>query len=254
MSIPRSSVSRRELAGLALLLPWLPRLLQERRVTTTADGEPELVAPPGEPAREFRARIESLERELAASRTTTSDVLADPANDALRPYPAFRAAIERHARAARTVLVPRGEPGVPLTATVRVLDREGRPYPDVRIYAYQTSARGWYAAEAPHVSGNSGDFRFARLFAYARTDADGRCELVTVRPGPYPRSGLPSHVHLQLEGRGQDLRTTEIRFEDCPHVDAAARAESERAGFAVVAVERGDGGDARCTAEFRLPR
>jgi hypothetical protein len=257
MSIPRSSVyrtSRRELAGLALLLPWLPRILQERQVTTSADGEPHFVEPPGEPAPALRESIALLERELGAGRTTTHDVLLDPANDALRPYPAFRDAIERHAKLARTTLVPRGEPGVALDAAVRVRDRDGAPYPGVRVYAYQTSARGWYAAEAPHVAGNSGDNRFARLFGFARTDADGRCELLTVRPGGYPRSDLPSHVHLLLEGKGQDLLGTEIRFEDCPRMTATKRAESARAGFAVVPVETLPGGGTRCTVEFRLGR
>ena len=121
------------------------------------------------------------------------------------------------------------------------------------VYAYQTSAKGWYAAEAPHVSGNSGDYRFARLFTHGVTDADGRCELVTVHPTGYPRSDLPSHIHLLLEGRAGDQRGTEIRFEDCPRMTAAAHADSLRAGFVVVPVEKLADGGARCTAEFTLP-
>jgi len=137
---------------------------------------------------------------------------------------------------------------------VRVVDRDRKPYPSVRVYAYQTSAKGWYAAEAPHVSGNSGDTRFARLFTHGITDADGRCELVTIHPAGYPRSDLPSHIHLGLEGKGGDERWTEIRFEDCPRMTPAVREESLRSGYVVVPVEKLEDGNLRCTAEFELPR
>jgi len=151
-------------------------------------------------------------------------------------------------------MVTKDEPGRALLATVRVLGADGQPYPGVRVYAYQTSAKGWYAAEAPHVSGNSGDTRFARLFTHGITDADGRCELVTIHPAGYPRSDLPSHIHLGLEGKGGDERWTEIRFEDCPRMTPAVREESLRSGYVVVPVEKLEDGNLRCTAEFELPR
>jgi protocatechuate 3,4-dioxygenase beta subunit len=103
------------------------------------------------------------------------------------------------------------------------------------------------------VSGDSGDTRFARLFGYGVTDARGQCELVTVHPTGYPRTDLPSHIHLALEGRERDVRWTEIRFEDCPRMTPAVRAQSVREGLVVVPVEKTADGSLRCTAEFRLP-
>lgn len=244
---------RREFIQLSLVAPLLLRSPQERKVQTTAEGEPHFVGPPGEPDAEKRRRIEELAAALVAGGTTVNEVLADPASNALRPYPTFRALIAKHAPVGRAVLTPKGEPGVTLLATVRVVDRAGKPYPGVRVYAYQTSAQGWYAAEAPHVSGNGGDTQFARLFTHAITDADGRCELVTVHPAGYPRTDLPSHIHLRLEGQGGDERWTEIRFEDCPRMTPAVRAESVRSGYVVAPVEKLEAGGGRCTAEFRLP-
>jgi hypothetical protein len=244
--------SRREFSRLALLVPWMKWQTRERKVETTADGEPQFVAPPGEPTEELRRRCAELESALASGRTTVDAVLSDPAADELRPYPLFRETIARHAPAGRVALAPQGEPGVPLLATVAVVRRDGEPYAGVRVYAYQTSAKGWYAAEAPHVSGNSGDYRFARLFTHGRTDAAGRLVLSTIRPAGYPRSTLPSHIHLLLEGEGGDERVTEIRFEDCPRMTSAEREASLRSGFVVVPVETAGGG-ARCTAEFVLP-
>ena len=219
--------SRRELTQLGLVLPWFPLLAQQRVVTKTAAGEAQLVAPPGEPDETQRRRIAELGAALTAGTTSANALLLDPASNELRPFPGFRELIAKHAPTARAQLTPKDEPGTPLIAVVRVVDREQKPYAGVRVYAYQTSAQGWYAAEAPHVSGNSGDTKFARLFTHGLTDARGECELVTVHPAGYPHSDLPSHIHLALEGRDKDLRWTEIRFEDCPRMTPAVRAESE---------------------------
>lgn len=254
MAAPTSSLwhpSRRELVQLSLLVPFAR--VQGRRVQAAADGEPSFVDPPGELPAELEARVKELAAALAAGRTTANDVLLDPAVEELRAYPLFRKTIAAHAATGKAVLVPRGEPGTKLSAVVQVVDRQRRPYAGVRVYAYQTSSRGWYAAEAPHVSGNSGDYRFARLFTHGVSDAAGRLELATVHPLGYPRTDLPSHIHLLLEGKDGDERITEIRFEDCPRMTPAVRAESERAGFVVVPVQTLADGSARCTAEFVLP-
>ena len=147
-SLPRS---RREFVQLGALAPFLLPALQERRVQSGTDGVPRFVDPPGPPPAALAARVAELETALTAGKAKANEVLADPANDALRPYAEFRALIERHAETGRTVLVPRGEPGTPFLATVVVMDAGGNAYADVRVYAYQTSAKGWYAAEAPHV-------------------------------------------------------------------------------------------------------
>jgi len=246
-------LSRRELTRLGLVLPWFPLLVQAREVTKTAEGEPQMVAPPGEPDEGQRRRIAELAAALAAGTTHANEVLLARSSNELRPYPAFRELIAKHAPTGRAQLTPEGEPGAALSAVVRVVDREAKPRAGVRVYAYQTSAKGWYAAEAPHVSGNGGDTRFARLFTHAVTDARGECELVTVHPAGYPRSDLPSHIHLGLTGREEHERWTEIRFEDCPRMTPAMRAESERAGYVVVPVETTAEGGKRCVAVFELP-
>lgn len=245
--------SRRALLQLGALAPFALRSLQERRVQTGSDGKPRFVDPPGAPGEAMAQRLAGLEAALAGRTAKVSEVLGDPANDALRPYPEFRALIERHAEVGRAVLVPRGEPGTPFLVTLVVMDAGGNGYGDVRVYAYQTSARGWYAAEAPHVAGDSGDARHARLFTYGRTDEMGHLELLTVRPGPYPDSDLPSHIHLHLAGRGGATLVTEVRFFDCPRMTPELREASSRSGFAVVPVETSSSGAARCMAEFLLP-
>ena len=254
MSSWSPSLSRREFSQLALIAPWIPSLAQERKVQTTASGEAQFVAPPGEIPATLKRRVEELAAALAAGTMRVDDVLAEPASNELRPYPLFRETIAKHAPVGRALLVPRDEPGTRLSVTLRLAHRDGKPYAGARVYAYQTSAKGWYAAEAPHVSGNAGDWRFARLFSHGIADAEGRLELETIHPVGYPRTDLPSHIHLLLEGADGDERVTEVRFEDCPRMTAAVRAESLRAGFVVVPVESLSSGGARCTAEFALPQ
>jgi protocatechuate 3,4-dioxygenase beta subunit len=244
--------SRRTLLQLGALAPFALRSFQGR-VQTGADGGPRFVDPPGAPSEALARRIAELETALTAGQAKANEILADPANDALRPYSEFRALIERHAEVGRVVLVPRGEPGTPFLATVVVMDAGGNGYPDVRVYAYQTSAKGWYAAEAPHVGGNSGDTKHARLFAHGRTDEMGHLELLTVRPGAYPASDLPSHIHQHLVGREKATLVTEIRFNDCPRMTPAMREASAQSGYPVVPVETSSSGAARCMAEFLLP-
>jgi protocatechuate 3,4-dioxygenase beta subunit len=212
-----------------------------------------MVAAPGEPSAAEAARIRELAAALAAGTTSVNALLADFGVDGLRPYPSFRALIEKHAPTGRAVMVAKEEPGRAMVATVRVLGADGKPYPGVRVYAYHTNDKGWYAAEAPHVSGNSGDYRFARLFTHAVTDERGCCELVTIHPVGYPRTDLPSHVHLMLVGKKNEERGTEIRFEDCPRMTPAVREASLKSGYVVVPVEKTSDGTLRCTAEFALP-
>jgi protocatechuate 3,4-dioxygenase beta subunit len=246
------SLSRRELTRLSLLVmasaPW--RVREERKVHLTADGEPDVVEAPGEIPPELRRRVEELGAALAAETTTTNEVLADPGSNELRPYPLFRDLIAKHAPTGRAVLVPRGEPGLSLLLALRVARRDGTPYGGARVYAYQTSAKGWYAAEAPQITG-AGSPGHARLFTHGVTDADGQRELVTIQPVGYPRSTLPSHIHVWLEGGERESLHTEVRFADCPRMTPDEIESSLRAGLAIVEIEKGDG-NARGMAEFEL--
>jgi len=246
--------SRREIARFAVIAPLLPSLLARRLQQPSTAEEPRFVAPPGEMPAEMQERLHGLVEGLRAGRRTTNDVLSDPAWSTFRPYPAFRETIREHAPTGRGVLVPKGEPGDALLVRGRVLGAEQQPCADALVYAYQTSAQGWYAAEAPHVSGNSGDFGHARLFTYVRTDPQGTFELATIRPGGYPRSDLPCHIHLALQAPGHAERITEVRFADDPRLTPSQLESSLRAGFEIVDVERTSDGIGRCSVTFELER
>ena len=224
--------------------------LQSSRPTSHPADEPRWVEPPGPDTPDVTALLARAEQRLKT--TDVSTVLCDPEFLPLHPRPSFRALIRDHATGASVRMVPDGEPGEPLTLDGRVVDAGGAPAAGVLVYAYHTDARGWYAAAAPHVSGNSGDQKHARLFAYLTTDRDGRFALRTIRPAGYPRSDLPQHVHVELFLAGRCVLVTEIRFADDPRLTPALRARSRQDGAVVVPVQR-DRTGSRCEATLSLP-
>lgn len=240
--------------ALVVLLLTLP--LSNARAGAGVQGqtapslEPSMVDPPtGVPAA-LRVRMSAAREGIESDRYSTNDLLAGPEWAELRPYTEFRELIRAHARQAKAVLAPLGEPGERLVVVLRVVDGSKEPRAGVLVYAYQTSAKGWYAAEAPHYGGIAGDMKHARLFGYCRTDSAGKVELGTIRPGGYPRSTLPQHIHVALEGEPGESAGGEILFDDDPRLTP----EERRHGGNVVAVVTRQDGVQSCQVEFVLER
>ena len=112
--------------------------------------------------------------------------------------------------------------------TGRVFKADGEtPAAGLIVYAYQTDARGLYSEQR-----GAGP----RLRGWAKSDAAGRFELATIKPGAYPGGTEPAHIHLQTWGAGIEPQWHEdILFADDPLVTPATRARSEALGrFAFV--------------------
>jgi protocatechuate 3,4-dioxygenase beta subunit len=114
-----------------------------------------------------------------------------------------------------------GEPlGQRILVHGRVLDGDGRPVPATLVEIWQANAAGryrhavddWPAPLDPNFDG----------VGRALTDADGRYEFVTVRPGAYPwgnhpNAWRPAHIHFSLFGRAFTQRlVTQMYFPDDP--------------------------------------
>ena len=86
-------------------------------------------------------------------------------------------------------IAPEGEPGKPLRITGVVRDAMNWPVPGVIVYAYQTNAAGIYPkAATPH----------GALRGWARTDEQGNYGFDTIRPGGYPDTAIPQHIHMHV--------------------------------------------------------
>ncbi|CAN4277580.1 hypothetical protein H4W19_12665 [Pseudoxanthomonas mexicana] len=132
-------------------------------------------------------------------------------------------------------LAPEGEPGQALRLTGRVLDAAGHPRGGVIVYAHQTDQGGIYPGERSNR--DPGIRRHGRLRAWATSDAEGRYTFLTVRPGSYPGTTMPQHIHLYVIEPGCALYyIDDVLFRDDPHLTPAAarRADQGRGGSGIV--------------------
>ena len=86
-------------------------------------------------------------------------------------------------------IAPTSEPGDPLVVRGQLLNVDGSPAANAVVFAYHTDRSGLYdkRENGPHSW---------RLRGWVRTDKDGRFTFDTIRPGSYPNSNNPPHIHF----------------------------------------------------------
>jgi protocatechuate 3,4-dioxygenase beta subunit len=117
-------------------------------------------------------------------------------------------------------LTAAGPVGERITVSGRLLDSDGRPIRDSLVEIWQANAAGryrhrndrWPAPLDPNFHGGG----------RAVTDAGGRYEFLTIKPGPYPwgnhyNAWRPAHIHFSVMGRVFDERlVTQMYFPGDP--------------------------------------
>jgi protocatechuate 3,4-dioxygenase beta subunit len=110
--------------------------------------------------------------------------------------------------------------GERITVRGRLLDSDGRPVRDSLVEIWQANAAGryrhrndrWPAPLDPNFQGGGRTV----------TDAEGRYEFLTVKPGPYPwgnhyNAWRPAHIHFSVMGQAFDERlVTQMYFPGDP--------------------------------------
>ncbi|MGH9309153.1 MAG: hypothetical protein ACRD1U_07255 [Vicinamibacterales bacterium] len=127
-------------------------------------------------------------------------------------------------------VAPQGEPGQPLHVSGVVVDRGGKPVAGASLYVYQTDREGYYGVKP------ASDNRNPRLKLFLRSDAHGTWALDTVKPGSYPDSRVPPHIHFEVSASGHAPKIFEIVFEGDPFVTAEMR---RNPAFSVRPIEAG---------------
>lgn len=142
------------------------------------------------------------------------------------------------------------EPGERLTVAGRVFGADGEtPVAGASVYVYHTDVKGYY-------SPGTNDNRNPRLRGYLRTDAQGRYEFKTIKPGSYPNSRVPAHIHYVVTAPGFNERVFEIVFEGDPFLsdDVRRQAADEWSGFSLKRLEKDERDVWRCTQDIKLRR
>jgi protocatechuate 3,4-dioxygenase, alpha subunit len=132
-------------------------------------------------------------------------------------------------------VVPLGTPGA-ITIAGRVTDGAGEPVPDALVETWQADPDGAFAhPDSPRPASNGPastgpdstgpDSTGFRGFGRCPTDADGRYEILTLRPGqvPAPGGGLQApHLDVSVFARGLlDRVVTRIYLADEDEANAA---------------------------------
>lgn len=219
---------------------WLTVTLSAQTPAPPAGAEPRVTAPRADDDAEL-APLLAKAKAAAKAGKHAGELLATAEFAPLHELTAFRALVKAAACAEELRLPLADEPGKPLTVIGTVANKQGKPVADALVYAYHTSAKGWYSDRAPHFSGDSADFGHARLFGYVRTDAEGHFTLRTIRPGGYPRSTLPEHIHVQVFVGDASVMVSEVLFDDDARLVGETRERSVKEGMVISKPEVKDG-------------
>jgi protocatechuate 3,4-dioxygenase, beta subunit len=150
----------------------------------------------------------------------------------------------------KIALAGESEPGHPMIVSGRVFEADGAtPRAGIRVYAYHTDNRGFYAAD--------GNFTLPRLHGTMWTNAEGRYEFRSIKPAPYPGRAIPAHIHFLLFfPDGRRVEPDELRFDGDPLLKPEDYSKGAQDGTfsSIRPVVRGGDGVLHCVRDFKLPR
>ena len=201
---------------------------------------------------EIDALIDRAEHSLRTNAANASDLLSDSRYLPAHGWPRFRDLIKAHATGSTVTIVTPQEPGKRLRVHLRLVEVDGSASAGALVYFYHTGADGDYGPNDAKVPLAGSDNNYARLFGYATTDSDGTIKIETIRPGGYPDTTIPAHIHLRVWQPDKRSFGNEIWFEDDPRINSEARDEATRFGIVICPVVIDSQGQASIDAEIKL--
>ena len=148
-------------------------------------------------------------------------------------------------------IVSEQEPGEPLIVSGTIYSPDGKkPLPGITLYVYQTDATGRYST-------SGGDNRGTRIHGVMRTNAEGRYEFRTIKPGSYPNSRNPAHIHAYVSGPDYpEYWIDEYLFADDPFIkDEDKQKGGSQGSFShILSLTRRSDGILRAVRDIKIER
>ncbi len=152
----------------------------------------------------------------------------------------------------RTTICSEKEPGEPLIVSGTIYAPDGRTALEgINLYVYQTDATGVYSTKSGE------DQRNTRIHGAMRSNGEGKYEFRTIKPGSYPGSSNPAHIHAYVSGPGYpEYWIDEFHFEDDRFIsDEDKRKAAEKGSFSpILKVTRGSDGILRAVRDIKVER
>ncbi len=120
-----------------------------------------------------------------------------------------------------------------------VFQKDGKtPATGIIVYYYQTNTAGEYAKTADETT------RHGSIRGWMKTGDDGRYTIYTIKPGSYPGSSIPAHIHVFIkEPDINEYYIDDINFDDDPFFTSTERSRlRQQAGSGVVVLKKDAGG------------
>ena len=141
------------------------------------------------------------------------------------------------------------EPGEQLVINGIVYEADGRtPISGFVLYLYQTDSSGVY-------NKTDRSWQRPRIHGWVRTDNDGKYEIRTIKPGSYPGSRNPAHIHAIVKLAGSEAEwIDDFLFEGDPFLSSKDRKRIENEGrfSPVMSIERDEKGVLRCKRDIKI--
>ena len=151
----------------------------------------------------------------------------------------------------RATLCSEKEPGEPLIVSGTIYAADGRtPREGINLFVYQTDAKGVYTT-------SGGDNRNTRLHGAMRSNAQGKYEFRTIKPGSYPGSSNPAHIHAYVSAPDYpEDWIDEYHFDDDRFIsDEQKRKAAELGSFSpILKLTRDKDGILRGVRDLKLKR
>jgi protocatechuate 3,4-dioxygenase beta subunit len=134
------------------------------------------------------------------------------------------------------------EPGEKLIVKGKISDVNGNAVNEVKIYAYQTDVNGIYSDEGS---------RKPRIKGYLKSGNEGEFIINTIKPGSYPGTRNPGHIHFEMKKEGYQDKYFEIVFEGDPYItESFLRSD----GVVLTKINKDKNGNYVCEFEVKMEK